>query len=81
MCDICHVCAIYIFIFNQGPTAELELIKGKTIRVSTDKKYEESCDEEVLYLDYKNITKVVKTESRIYIDDGLISLIVKSIGE
>lgn len=41
----------------------------------------EKCDEKVLWLDYKNITKVVQTGSHIYIDDGLITLIVKEIGK
>lgn len=41
----------------------------------------EKCDEKVLWLDYKNITKVVQTGSHIYIDDGLISLKVKEIGK
>lgn len=41
----------------------------------------EKCDEKVLWLDYKNITKVVQTGSHIYIDDGLITLTVKEIGK
>lgn len=41
----------------------------------------EKCDEKVLWLDYKNITKVVQTGSHIYIDDGLISLKVKEVGK
>lgn len=41
----------------------------------------ENCDEETLWLDYKNITKVVEVGSKVYIDDGLISLQVLEIGE
>lgn len=41
----------------------------------------EQCDDKVLWLDYKNITKVVKVGSHVYIDDGLITLTVKEIGE
>lgn len=41
----------------------------------------EKCDEKVLWLDYKNITKVVQTGSHVYIDDGLITLTVKEIGK
>lgn len=40
----------------------------------------EKCDEKTLWLDYKNITKVVQTGSHVYIDDGLITLTVKEIG-
>ncbi|XP_032379858.1 pyruvate kinase M1/2b [Etheostoma spectabile] len=61
-------------------TAEVELKKGETIKVTLDDQYMEKCDEKVLWLDYKNITKVVQTGNHIYIDDGLISLKVKEVG-
>ncbi|KAG7332980.1 hypothetical protein KOW79_003115 [Hemibagrus wyckioides] len=40
----------------------------------------QSSTENVLWLDYKNITKVVEMGSKVYIDDGLISLQVQEIG-
>ncbi|XP_035855183.1 pyruvate kinase PKM isoform X3 [Sander lucioperca] len=61
-------------------TAEVELKKGNVIKITLDDGYQENCSEEVLWLDYKNITKVVEIGSKIYIDDGLISLQVKEIG-
>uniref|UniRef100_G3NTC2 Pyruvate kinase n=1 Tax=Gasterosteus aculeatus aculeatus TaxID=481459 RepID=G3NTC2_GASAC len=61
-------------------TAEVELKNGETIKLTLDNQYMENCDEKVLWLDYKNITKVVQKGSHIYIDDGLISLTVKEIG-
>ncbi|XP_061532137.1 pyruvate kinase PKM-like [Phycodurus eques] len=61
-------------------TAEVELKKGDTIKLSLDDSYMENCDEKILWLDYKNITKVVQSGSHIYVDDGLISLKVKDIG-
>ncbi|XP_058243255.1 pyruvate kinase PKM isoform X2 [Hemibagrus wyckioides] len=61
-------------------TAEVELKKGNPIKVTLDDAYMESCDENVLWLDYKNITKVVEVGSKVYIDDGLISLQVQEIG-
>ncbi|KAF7699330.1 hypothetical protein HF521_004072 [Silurus meridionalis] len=61
-------------------TAEVELKKGNQIKVSLDDSYMENCDENVLWLDYKNITNVVEVGSKVYIDDGLISLQVKEIG-
>uniref|UniRef100_A0A3P9JP30 Pyruvate kinase n=1 Tax=Oryzias latipes TaxID=8090 RepID=A0A3P9JP30_ORYLA len=61
-------------------TAEVELKKGNTIKITLDDAYQENCSEENLWLDYKNITKVVEIGSKIYIDDGLISLQVAEIG-
>uniref|UniRef100_A0A3B3C8Z2 Pyruvate kinase n=2 Tax=Oryzias melastigma TaxID=30732 RepID=A0A3B3C8Z2_ORYME len=61
-------------------TAEVELKKGNTIKITLDDAYQENCGEEILWLDYKNITKVVEIGSKIYIDDGLISLQVMEIG-
>lgn len=51
------------------------------IKITLDDAYIEKCSEEILWLDYKNITKVVDIGSKIYIDDGLISLQVKEIGK
>ncbi|CAL8261151.1 unnamed protein product [Merluccius merluccius] len=61
-------------------TAEVELKKGETIKLTLDDQYKDNCDEKHLWLDYKNITKVVEVGSHIYIDDGLMSLMVKEIG-
>uniref|UniRef100_A0A3Q1D4N5 Pyruvate kinase n=1 Tax=Amphiprion ocellaris TaxID=80972 RepID=A0A3Q1D4N5_AMPOC len=61
-------------------TAEVELQKGNVIKITLDDAYQENCSDEVLWLDYKNITRVVEVGSKIYIDDGLISLQVKEIG-
>ncbi len=35
----------------------------------------EKCTAEVLYLDYKNLPKVISVGKRIFIDDGLISVL------
>lgn len=51
------------------------------IKIALDDSYQDNCSDEILWLDYKNITKVVEIGSKIYIDDGLISLQVKEIGE
>ncbi|EHB08672.1 Pyruvate kinase isozyme M1 [Heterocephalus glaber] len=61
-------------------TAEVELKKGATLKITLDNAYMEKCDENVLWLDYKNICKVVDIGSKIYVDDGLISLLVKDKG-
>lgn len=56
-------------------------MKGNKIKVTTSDEFKEKCDANVLYVDYQNINKVVKPGSHVYVDDGLISLVVKSIGE
>jgi len=64
-----------------GGSAEVELKKGSSIRLTTDPKFEESGTPVNLYVDYKNITKVCAVGSRVFIDDGLVSLIVDEIAE
>lgn len=58
----------------------MELKKGATLKITLDNAYMEKCDENILWLDYKNICKVVEVGSKIYVDDGLISLQVKEKG-
>jgi len=59
---------------------ELELKAGASIKITTDDEYKEKCTADVLWLDYKNITKVLTPGKRIYIDDGLISVLATEIG-
>lgn len=67
--------------FLQSGTEEVKLVKGNMIKLTLDDKFKDNCDEKTLWLDYKNIIKVVQQNSHIYVDDGLISLKVKEIGE
>ncbi|CAD6186440.1 unnamed protein product [Caenorhabditis auriculariae] len=62
-----------------GPSAEIELVKGASIRLTTDNHFQDSGTAINLFVDYKNISKVVKVGSRVFIDDGLISLIVEDV--
>lgn len=65
----------------QSGTAEVELKKGQNIKLTLDDKYKDNCDENYLWVDYKNITKVLQVGNNVYIDDGLISLKVKEVGK
>ncbi|KAK9504144.1 hypothetical protein O3M35_010542 [Rhynocoris fuscipes] len=66
-------------LLEGGPTAEIELVKGNNIRITTDKAFAELCNTSEIFVDYPNITKVVKAGNIIYLDDGLISLRVKQV--
>jgi len=64
----------------EGGVTEMELKKGARIKVTTDPAYFNKSSSQVLYLDYQNISKVVRPGNKIYVDDGLISLVVSKVG-
>ncbi|OAD53554.1 Pyruvate kinase [Eufriesea mexicana] len=66
-------------LLEGGGSAEVELVKDQTFKLSTDKAYLEKGNANIVYVDYVNISKVLKPGSRVFVDDGLISLIVTSI--
>ena len=60
---------------------EVILETGSAIKITTDEAFKEKCSKEVLWVDYKNITKVMRPGKRLFIDDGLISVVAKEIGK
>lgn len=60
-------------------SAAIELKRGATFSLSTNKEFQEKGTEKKVYVDYDNITVVLKPMDRVYLDDGLISLLVKEI--
>lgn len=59
--------------------SEIFLKKGNKITVTTDETFIRSGSKDIIYVDYKAITKVLKPGNQIYIDDGLIMLNVDKI--
>ena len=58
---------------------ERMLFKGKKIRITTNEKFKEKCNESRLFVDYKKIAKILVPGNKVFIDDGLISLVVDSV--
>jgi pyruvate kinase len=67
-------------LLEGGGSAEIELIRGEKIKLTTDSSLTDKGNKECIYVDYTNIVKVVQVGSKVFVDDGLISLIVQEIG-
>ncbi|XP_017838432.1 pyruvate kinase-like [Drosophila busckii] len=65
-------------LIKGSATAAVELATGAKFTLSTKQELQAEGTADQVYVDYKNITKVLKPNDRVYLDDGLISLIVKS---
>jgi len=52
---------------------------GHEFILSTDTKYSEICDDKVMWVDYVNLPRVTAPGKLIYVDDGILSLLVLSI--
>jgi len=67
----------------EGDDGRKEIVweAGDIVKLTTDEEYKEKCTKEVIYVDYKNITKVMQPGKRIFIDDGLISIKANEIGD
>ncbi|EDV28062.1 uncharacterized protein TRIADDRAFT_35480 [Trichoplax adhaerens] len=61
-------------------TGEVELKTGNAFKLSLSESDYKNGSTAGTYVDYKNLTKVLSLGSKIYIDDGLISLLVTEIG-
>jgi len=67
----------------EGDDGRKEIVweAGDIVKLTTDEEFKEKCTKEVVYVDYKNITKVMQPGKRIFIDDGLISIKANEIGD
>ncbi|XP_052237432.1 pyruvate kinase PKM-like isoform X3 [Dreissena polymorpha] len=68
-------------LLEGGGSAVVILETGKMIKLTIDDAWYEKGTKDCIWIDYKNIVKVLKVGDKCYIDDGLISVIVKEIGE
>ncbi|BFZ13582.1 hypothetical protein BsWGS_16621 [Bradybaena similaris] len=64
-------------LINGSATAEVALVTGEYISITVNDQFMNRCNKNVLWVDYKNICKVIDVGNRIYIDDGLISVICR----
>ncbi|CCX17424.1 Similar to Pyruvate kinase; acc. no. P22360 [Pyronema omphalodes CBS 100304] len=79
---------VAIALDTKGPEIRTGLTKGEQdfpiapgeiITITTDEAYATECDNKFMYLDYKNITKVIEPGRIIYVDDGVLSFEVEKI--
>lgn len=61
-------------LLKGGGTAEVELKAGAVLTLTTDEAHRNEGDQECIFVDYPNITKILDVNDLVYVDDGLISL-------
>jgi pyruvate kinase len=64
---------------NTKDDQDLPISAGKVLNITTDDKYATACDTDNMYVDYKNITKVIQPGRIIYVDDGVLAFDVLEI--
>ncbi|KAG7130077.1 Pyruvate kinase like protein [Verticillium longisporum] len=64
---------------NTKNDEDIPLAAGTILNITTDEQYATACDTKNMYVDYKNITKVIEPGRIIYVDDGVLAFDVLSI--
>ncbi|KAI8146837.1 pyruvate kinase [Fennellomyces sp. T-0311] len=64
---------------NMRDNIELPISAGHEMIFSVNEEYKDICDDQVMYLDYKNLPKVIEPGKMIYVDDGVLSFDVLEI--
>ncbi|KAL7007400.1 Pyruvate kinase [Cystobasidiomycetes sp. EMM_F5] len=64
---------------NMVNDEDVKIAAGHVMTFSTDPSYATKCDDKIMYIDYKNITKVISVGKVIYVDDGVLSFTVQQI--
>ncbi len=65
----------------QGVHEEIEIKTGSAVKVTPDEAFKEAVEEQTIWVDYKNIVNVLEVGKHLYIDDGLIDMVVKDRGK
>ncbi|KAL2755663.1 hypothetical protein ACRALDRAFT_1064305 [Sodiomyces alcalophilus JCM 7366] len=64
---------------NTKDDEDIPISAGTILNITTDEQYATSCDTANMYVDYANITKVIKPGRVIYVDDGVLAFDVLSV--
>jgi len=64
---------------NTPGDEDIPISAGTELNISTDEKYATASDNKNMYLDYKNITKVIQKGRTIFVDDGVLAFEVLDI--
>ncbi|GAM89394.1 hypothetical protein ANO11243_074320 [Dothideomycetidae sp. 11243] len=66
---------------NTVGDADIPISAGDEINITTDDKYATASDNKNMYVDYKNITKVIEAGRIIYVDDGVLAFEVLKVAD
>ncbi|KAL1998804.1 hypothetical protein VTN02DRAFT_5549 [Thermoascus thermophilus] len=58
---------------NTPDDKDIPISEGTVLNITTDEQYAKCSDDKNMYVDYKNITKVIEPGKLIYVDDGILS--------
>ncbi|KAL5110345.1 Pyruvate kinase PKM [Taenia crassiceps] len=67
-------------LIDGSGTGEVTLGYGEKVRLTPNKEFENKCSKSVIYVDYERIVHVLHEGSKVFIDDGLICLVVQQKG-
>src|SRR5271155_1940130 len=64
---------------NTVGDVDIPISAGTEMTITTNEEYATKCDDKIMYIDYKNLPKVIEKGRIIYVDDGVLSFEVLDI--
>ncbi|GAA99170.1 hypothetical protein E5Q_05862 [Mixia osmundae IAM 14324] len=64
---------------NMINDADIKIDAGHRMTITTDPAYADKCDDKIMYIDYKNLPKMIEEGKPIFIDDGILAFKVLSV--